>query len=65
MQGRRSGAEGGRLCDSIPPEQSRGGARRAAGPVRTVAVPGDRNDLVLLDGSELVAAVVELAENAS
>ncbi|MEU6041212.1 alpha/beta fold hydrolase [Actinomadura sp. NPDC047616] len=53
-------------ADSIvPPEQSREVARRAAGPVRVVAVPGaDHNDLVLLDGPELVAAVAELAQNA-
>jgi fermentation-respiration switch protein FrsA (DUF1100 family) len=45
----------------VPPEQSREVARRAAGPVRLVEVPGaDHNDRVLLDGRQLIDAVVEL-----
>ncbi|MBC6460625.1 alpha/beta fold hydrolase [Actinomadura sp. HBU206391] len=50
-------------ADSIvPPEQSREVARRAAGPTRLVAVPGaDHNDRALLDGPQLIDAVVELA----
>ncbi|WP_448626907.1 alpha/beta hydrolase [Geodermatophilus sp. URMC 64] len=50
-------------ADSIvPPEQSRAVADAAAGLVRLVEVPGaDHNDLVLLDGPQLVGAVVELA----
>jgi pimeloyl-ACP methyl ester carboxylesterase len=50
-------------ADSIvPPDQSREVARRAAGPVRLVEVPGaDHNDRVLLDGSQLIDAVVALA----
>ncbi|HLZ36789.1 MAG TPA: alpha/beta hydrolase [Mycobacteriales bacterium] len=51
-------------ADSIvPPEQSRAVAEAAAGPVRVVAVAGaDHNDPILLDGVELVTAVVDLAE---
>ncbi|HEX7746059.1 MAG TPA: alpha/beta fold hydrolase [Micromonosporaceae bacterium] len=47
-------------ADSIvPPEQSRAVAAGAAGPVRVTSVEGaDHNDLVLLDGPELIAAVV-------
>jgi fermentation-respiration switch protein FrsA (DUF1100 family) len=46
----------------IPPEQSRAVARAAADLHRLVAVPGaDHNDLALLDGPELIEAVVELA----
>jgi len=50
-------------ADSIvPPEQSRAVASAAADLRRLVAVPGaDHNDLVLLDGPELIDAVVELA----
>jgi fermentation-respiration switch protein FrsA (DUF1100 family) len=50
-------------ADSIvPPEQSREVARRAAGAVRLVAVPAaDHNDRVLLDGPQLIDAVVALA----
>ncbi|MFC4859313.1 alpha/beta hydrolase [Actinophytocola glycyrrhizae] len=49
-------------ADSIvPPAQSRAVADAAAGPVRVVAVPGaDHNDPVLLAGSRVVDAVVEL-----
>lgn len=51
----------------IPPAQSAAVAAAAAGrPVRTVVVPGaDHNDRVLLDGPELVAAVVALADPAT
>lgn len=46
----------------VPPEQSRAVARAAGGPVTVVEVPGaGHNDLRLLDGPELVNAVVELA----
>lgn len=50
-------------ADSIvPPQQSRAVAAAAGQLHRTVEVPGaDHNDLVLLDGDQLVAAVVELA----
>ena len=47
----------------VPPEESRAVARVAAGPTRTVEIEGaDHNDRALLDGPELVDAVVELAE---
>ncbi len=47
----------------VPPEQSRRVAAAAARLHRLVEVPGaDHNDLVLLDGAALVAAVVELAD---
>jgi uncharacterized protein len=46
----------------VPPAQSRAVARAAPGLVRLVEVAGaDHNDAVLLDGPELVGAVVELA----
>jgi pimeloyl-ACP methyl ester carboxylesterase len=46
----------------IPPAQSRAVARAAADLHRLVAVRGaDHNDLALLDGPELIDAVVELA----
>ncbi|HEX2356515.1 MAG TPA: alpha/beta fold hydrolase [Micromonosporaceae bacterium] len=50
-------------ADSIvPPAQSREVASRAAGPVSMVAVDGaDHNDRALLDGPELIAAVVAVA----
>ncbi|PRY51311.1 hypothetical protein LY71_102379 [Geodermatophilus tzadiensis] len=49
----------------VPPEQSRAVAGAAADLHRLVEVPGaDHNDAVLLDGEELVAAVVELARRA-
>jgi fermentation-respiration switch protein FrsA (DUF1100 family) len=53
-------------ADSIvPADQSREVARRAAGPVRLVEVPGgDHNDRVLLDGPQLLDAVVELTRAA-
>ncbi|MGY1714805.1 alpha/beta hydrolase [Geodermatophilus sp. SYSU D01106] len=47
----------------VPPAQSRAVADAAASLHRRVEVPGaDHNDRVLLDGEELVGAVVELAE---
>jgi fermentation-respiration switch protein FrsA (DUF1100 family) len=50
-------------ADSIVPgEQSRAVAAAAVGHVRTLEIDGaDHNDLVLLDGRELVSAIVELA----
>ncbi|MQA14458.1 MAG: alpha/beta hydrolase [Pseudonocardiaceae bacterium] len=46
----------------VPPGQSRAVAAAAGGPVEVVVVAGaDHNDPALLDGAELVAAVVELA----
>ena len=54
-------------ADSIvPPEQSRAVAQAAAGLVRAVEVPGaDHNDPALLDGPELVDAVVDAARASS
>lgn len=51
-------------ADSIvPPAQSREVAERAAGPLTLVAVAGaDHNDAALLDGDQIVAAVVGLAD---
>jgi alpha-beta hydrolase superfamily lysophospholipase len=51
-------------ADSIvPPEQSRAVADAAAGLERVVEVPGaDHNDLVLLDGAEVLQAVLDLAD---
>ena len=50
----------------VPPAQSRAVADAAASLHRRVEVPGaDHNDLVLLDGGQLVAAVVELADLAA
>jgi fermentation-respiration switch protein FrsA (DUF1100 family) len=50
-------------ADSIvPPAQSRAVAEAAAGLHRLVEVPGaDHNDRALLDGPELIAAVVSLS----
>jgi uncharacterized protein len=55
---------GGR--DSIvPAEQSRAVAEAAGGPTTVVSVEGaDHNDLALLNGPELIAATVALAERA-
>jgi hypothetical protein len=45
----------------VPPEQSRAVAEAAAGPVRVVEIAGaDHNDPVLVAGSRVVDAVVEL-----
>jgi pimeloyl-ACP methyl ester carboxylesterase len=47
----------------VPPQQSRAVAARANGPVRLVAVEGaNHNDPVLLDGTPVISAVVELAD---
>jgi len=53
-------------ADSIvPPEQSQAVAESAPALIRLVAVDGaDHNDSVLLDGEQLINAVVELAEHA-
>lgn len=49
----------------VPPGQSREVAERAAGSVSVVAVEGaDHNDRALIDGPELVAAVVAAADQA-
>jgi uncharacterized protein len=46
----------------VPPDQSRAVAKAAGGPTRVVQVDGaDHNDRVLLDGDQLVDAVVALA----
>jgi fermentation-respiration switch protein FrsA (DUF1100 family) len=48
----------------VPPEQSRAVAEAAPQLLRVVAVHGaDHNDRALLDGPELVAAVVDLADH--
>ncbi len=50
----------------VPPEQSRAVAEAAPGPVRVVEIEGaDHNDPALLDGEELIEAVVALAERVS
>jgi fermentation-respiration switch protein FrsA (DUF1100 family) len=47
----------------VPPEQSRAVAEAAPGPTRVVRIRGaDHNDLALLHGTELIAAIVELAD---
>jgi alpha-beta hydrolase superfamily lysophospholipase len=47
----------------VPPEQSRAVATAAGGETRVVEIAGaDHNDPALLDGKELIDAVVELAE---
>lgn len=47
----------------VPAWQSRTVADNAAGPVTVTTIEGaDHNDAVLLDGPELIAAVVEIAE---
>ena len=45
----------------VPAKQSRAVAAAAIGHARTVEIDADHNDLVLLDGSELVRSIVELA----
>ncbi|MGH3941402.1 MAG: alpha/beta hydrolase [Pseudonocardiaceae bacterium] len=46
----------------VPPEQSAAVAAAAGGPARAIEVPGaDHNDAALLEGNDLVAAVLELA----
>jgi pimeloyl-ACP methyl ester carboxylesterase len=47
----------------VPPEQSRAVAEAAGAPARVVEIQGaDHNDLALLHGEELIAAIVELAD---
>jgi len=47
----------------VPPEQSRAVAEAARGPTRVVEIEGaDHNDLALLEGEELIAAIVDLAD---
>jgi pimeloyl-ACP methyl ester carboxylesterase len=49
----------------VPPDQSRAVAAAAPGTARLVEIEGaDHNDRALLDGTALVAAVVDLAETA-
>jgi uncharacterized protein len=49
----------------VPPDQSRAVAEAAAGPTRVIEIPGaDHNDPELLDGEQLIAAVVALADRA-
>jgi fermentation-respiration switch protein FrsA (DUF1100 family) len=45
----------------VPPAQSRAVAAAATGLVRTIEIPADHNDRALLDGPEIVGALVELA----
>jgi fermentation-respiration switch protein FrsA (DUF1100 family) len=48
----------------VPPEQSVAVAAAAGGPVQVVEVTGaDHNDAALLEGNELVTAVVDLARS--
>ncbi|MGH3420468.1 MAG: alpha/beta hydrolase, partial [Streptosporangiaceae bacterium] len=50
----------------VPPEQSVAVAAAAGGPVRTVEIVGaNHNDAALLEGNELVAAVIDLARSLS
>lgn len=50
----------------VPPDQSRAVAAAAGGPSQLVAVhDADHNDPTLLDGAELVQAVIELADRAT
>jgi fermentation-respiration switch protein FrsA (DUF1100 family) len=50
----------------VPPAQSRAVAAAAAGPSRLVPVDGaDHNDRALLDGDQLIGAVVALADEVS
>jgi pimeloyl-ACP methyl ester carboxylesterase len=46
----------------VPPEQSRAVAEAAPGPRSVVAIEANHNDPALLDGAELIEAVVALAE---
>lgn len=47
----------------VPPEQSRAVADAARGPTRVLEIRGaNHNDRALLDGEELIAAIVELAD---
>jgi uncharacterized protein len=50
----------------VPPAQSQQVAEAAGGPTRLVAVPGaDHNDPALLNGAELIGAIVDLADRVS
>jgi uncharacterized protein len=50
----------------VPPEQSRAVAQAARGLTRVVEVQGaEHNDRALLDGEELIAAIVDLADQVS
>ncbi len=49
----------------VPPEQSRSVAEAAGGPVTVVSIDADHNDAALLDGAELIDAVVDLARRTS
>ena len=50
----------------VPPEQSRAVAAAAGGPTRAVEIEcADHNDRALLDGAQLIEAVVELADRAA
>ncbi len=46
----------------VPPEQSREVAEAAPGLATVVAIEANHNDAALLDGADLIAAVVDLAE---
>jgi fermentation-respiration switch protein FrsA (DUF1100 family) len=46
----------------VPAQQSRAVAEASAGPTTVVQIKGDHNDIALLDGPELIDAVVGLAE---
>lgn len=46
----------------VPPEQSRRVAEAAGGRAEFVVLPGDHNDRALLDGEELIAAVLGFLE---
>jgi fermentation-respiration switch protein FrsA (DUF1100 family) len=49
----------------VPPEQSRAVAEAASGATRVVRIEGaDHNDRALLDGGELIDAIVDLADEA-
>jgi fermentation-respiration switch protein FrsA (DUF1100 family) len=50
----------------VPPKQSRAVAAAAGGPTRVIEIEGaDHNDRALLDGAQLIEAVVELADRAA
>lgn len=46
----------------VPPEQSRAVAEAAVGHAPVVVIEADHNDAALLDGGDLIAAVVDLTE---
>jgi pimeloyl-ACP methyl ester carboxylesterase len=49
----------------VPPEQSRAVAEAAPGPTRVVEVEANHNDLALLNGQQLIDAVVDLGRRIS